>query len=48
MKLGESCKKISSWNKNPLTPIQLSIDKLRKIHKVDKNEKNNFEKIWKS
>ena len=43
--MGKCCKKISTRNKNPLTPIQLSIDSLREKYK-DKlsNEKKDFEK----
>ena len=42
---GNLARKLAHEIKNPLTPIQLSIDRIKEkyIHQVDKNEKNNFE-----
>ena len=42
---GNLARKLAHEIKNPLTPIQLSIDRIKEkyIQQVDKNEKNNFE-----
>ena len=42
---GNLARKLAHEIKNPLTPIQLSIDRIKEkyIHQVDKNEKDNFE-----
>jgi len=42
---GNLARKLAHEIKNPLTPIQLSIDRIKEkyIKKVDKNEKDNFE-----
>ncbi len=42
---GNLARKLAHEIKNPLTPIQLSIDRIKEkyIHQVDKNDKDNFE-----
>ena len=42
---GNLARKLAHEIKNPLTPIQLSIDRIKEkyIKQVDKNEKDNFE-----
>ena len=46
MKLGEFARKLAHEIKNPLTPIQLTIDRIKEKYsqKIGNDEKDNFEK----
>ena len=42
--MGKFSKKTCSWNKNPLTPIQLTIDRIKNkyLDKISNNDQDNF------